>query len=220
MAEAHRIPTRKDFKDITGRRFERLLVVSYQGKPRANTSAWLCQCDCGKTTIVPGRDLRSGHTKSCGCLHLEALLARAVKHGHSRVGKKTQEYNSWRGMKNRCSDPAFIHYDRYGGRGIKVCERWLTFENFLADMGPKPTPKHSIERKDNDKDYEPGNCVWATGMEQSENKSNTKIVEFDGKKMSVSKWERLLGFSRSVVQGRLRAGWSVEDSLTTPQTPR
>lgn len=138
-----------------------------------------------------------------------------ITHGHSRVGKKTPEYNSWRGMIWRCN-PKSDRFADYGGRGIKVCERWRKFNNFLADMGPKPSPSHQIERRENNGDYEPSNCYWATPTEQGNNKRNNRLVTFGERTMSIQQWEKHLGFPRSLLRGRLRLGWSVEKAITTP----
>lgn len=125
-------------------------------------STWLCECHCGKVFI--GKSVKRRH--SCGCSDLTTAT-----HGHSRDGKLTTEYNSWRAMIARCTNPNNNRFYRYGGRGIKVCDRWLhSFENFLADMGNKPTPRHTVERKNNSGNYEPSNCVWATYLEQRHNR--------------------------------------------------
>lgn len=162
---------RKPLPDLTGQRFTRLLVlrpslpVFMSGKLRP---AWKCLCDCGKTAICLGESLRTNHTKSCGCLHLEKNRTNNLLHGHNRVGKRSPEYKSWDAMTQRTSNPNFIDYKNYGGRGIAVCERWRKFENFLADMGARPDGM-SLDRINNDGNYEPGNCRWATRMQQRQN---------------------------------------------------
>lgn len=153
--------------DLTGRKFGRLRVIARKHKTPLGHYFWECECDCGAIVVKRGASLQSGNTLSCGCLRKEKTGAKNRSHEQSG----TLVYRVWRSMKYRCSNPRAKDYPDYGGRGIKVCERWLnSFENFLADLGPRPTPQHSIERLDNDGNYEPGNCVWATKQEQNRNR--------------------------------------------------
>jgi len=177
---------------------------------------WICQCDCGNQIKVRGYSLRSRHTESCGCYHLEKA-AEAGKQNRKHGKSGTAEYMIWSAVKARCYNSSNTAYEHYGGRGIKVCERWHKFENFYADMGKRPSPRHSIERVDNNGDYEPDNCHWATQREQVNNRRNNRIVEYDGKSHTVAEWARIKGMNRYTLYNRLFTyKWPVERALTEP----
>lgn len=168
--------------DLTGKRFGRFVALSYEGR-----HLWLCQCDCGLKVKVAGRFLREGEKKSCGCLNRE----RANSY-RERIARP--EYRIWFKMKYRCSSKADPAYRDYGGRGISVCARWLkSFENFFADIGPRPTVGHSLGRIDNDGNYEPGNVRWETRHQQSRNKRSTVWADWSGKKWVLTDLARHIG---------------------------
>jgi hypothetical protein len=156
--------------DLSGQRFGRLTVVKLDHRNDRRKAIWLCRCDCGETSLADGNNLRSGNSESCGCLRREQL-ADGAPHGHAREGLRSPEYQSWAAMWARCraTDPMDRRFRDYVARGITVCERWRSFETFLADMGPRPAGT-SIDRIDNDRGYEPGNCRWATDTQQNLNK--------------------------------------------------
>ena len=161
--------------DLTGKKFRRLTVIFRVGSDGHRSPTWSCLCECGNTTIVASRHLVSEDgTGSCGCIRNEAKST----HGQRlSKNKRTKEYKTWTSIKQRCYNPKTIGFHNYGGRGIRVCDRWLnSFENFFADMGCAPSPKHSIDRfPDNDGNYEPSNCRWATHKEQQNNTRKTKL---------------------------------------------
>jgi hypothetical protein len=168
---------------------------------------WRCVCDCGTSRDVRAHDIRSGKSRSCGCLNREASVAANSRHGSSPRAGSTPEYRVWLSMIQRCTNPARRCYPSYGGRGIAVCERWRDFANFLADVGPRPAGK-SLDRIDNDGHYEPGNVRWVTQREQCANKRTNKNFTINGVTKNQSEWCREFGVAIGTFRGRMRRGQS------------
>lgn len=182
--------------------------------PRTAHKYWvLCRCDCGTEKPVMLCNLHGGATH--GCLHCKG--DRVAQHGATQLGKQRSEYKIWTYMRQRCSNPNRAGYHRYGGRGIKVCERWEgSYQAFIEDMGPRPSPKHSLDRIDNDGDYKKENCRWATREQQRNNCGNSRYLEHGGRRLTLTQWARELGMVPATLTKRFRDGWSVEKALTTP----
>jgi len=157
--------------DLTLQTFGRLWVLNREPSDAGGRARWLCVCECGNKVIVRGICLRAGRRQSCGCLQVETQRRNRdqTRHGHARKGGPSPTYITWKSMLQRCNDPNATGYERYGGRGIKVCARWLVFESFLSDMGERPEGR-SLDRRDNEKGYEKSNCRWATRLEQRHNR--------------------------------------------------
>lgn len=190
-------------RDLIGKTFWRLTVVA-RAENKAGAAQWSCVCECGKIAIVKGVELRRGHTKSCGCLSREKLLH--ASHGHANGGG-TRIYRQWADMLKRCTNPANGSFQNYGGRGIKVCERWLKFENFLTDMGEGGGL--TLDRIDNNGNYEPGNCRWATIVEQARNTRRNKLTTANGKTQCIAAWAEELSIPYPTLQSRIRRGWGL-----------
>lgn len=201
--------------DITGKRFGRYVVLRFAGKNKHNQSTWLCRCDCGREKVVQGLALKSGRTKSCGCLSAEKRRAKLIKHGHTAHGVVTQEYSAWTNMRNRCNNPNDDRFADYGGRGITVCERWNDFDKFLADMGQKPSDDHQLDRKDNDRGYSPDNCRWATRKQQQRNMRSNRLVSYSGETRSVTEWAERLEINAITLWARLNRGWTIDEAMNT-----
>lgn len=204
---------------LVGQTFGKLTVIADaesriqpNGRPRRRS---LCQCSCGATCVSGNGDLRTGNTKSCGCILRENPPAR--KHGHSHPNGKSasRTYSTWLNMWRRCTDSTIHNFKNYGGRGITVCNRWNDFCNFLSDMGEKPKGL-TLERVDTHGNYEKSNCIWATQLVQGRNKTNNHVITVNGITGCLSKMEELFGIKATTIRCRLRNGWDETRAATTP----
>lgn len=222
--------------DLTGKRFGKLTVVKFHGsyvEGRRPGRYWECLCDCGKTSIVYGSNLKWGDSTSCGCMSSRHAIKDVNKsHGETagwkhKLRARTTEYQTWMGMRRRCNDKAMENYERYGAKGITVCDRWMrgtedlsAFECFLQDMGRKPSPELSLDRIDNSKGYFPENCRWATKEQQANNRDpshNAIWLTYRGETQLLSYWAKKYGLRKETLRQRIRVfGWSVEKALTEP----
>ena len=195
--------------DLAGQMFDRLTVMQESGKDTRGETLWMCKCECGNIVNVLSSNLRTGHTKSCGCLK---NLASNYKHG--KYG--TSIYKVWANMIQRCNNPDSSYYHRYGARGIKVCDSWLKFENFYKDMGDNPRG-FCLERVDNNGDYCPENCKWVSPKEQARNRETSVEVTYNGKTQCIAAWEEELGFNHGTLWTRLYSyNWTIEKAMTAP----
>lgn len=194
-----------------GQRFGRLQVLEVL--PKSGRYLYLrCVCDCGTECVKRKSHVVSGRTKSCGCYSADVARERMTTHGKS----KTSAYHSWRNMLDRCENPKHIEYARYGARGIKVCEWWHTFSGFWEDMGDTYQDGLSIDRIDVYGDYFPGNCRWATRIEQANNKRNNFYITMNDETHSLADWCRIRNLNYQAVHARISAGWDIEKALSTP----
>lgn len=212
-------------KSLQGMKVNRLTVLErIEGRTNGGHAQWRCLCDCGAEVIVRSTKLLSGIAKSCGCLRsadsmirhrLRQEAAIGTRHGHAGDSEHTRAYSSWLNMRARCTNPNQKDYQRYGGRGITVCERWSVFQNFLNDMG-EPPDGYTIERKDRNGNYEPSNCHWVDRRVQANNRSSNRLLTHDGITLTAVQWAEQLGVSPALIYNRLRLGWSDTDALTRP----
>lgn len=202
--------------DLAGQRFGKWLVLSFAGTKQyasgSTKSAWNCVCDCGTTASVLGSSLvKPNGSKSCGCEAIRLTSERSKTHGMT----ETRAYRIWQAMRNRCRNSNVPNYAIYGGRGIKVCERWNSFENFISDMG-EPPDDYSIDRINNDGNYTPENCRWASRAEQARNKSTNRHITLNGETRLLIEWAESLGMDQASLRERLDK-WPLEAALTTPR---
>lgn len=193
--------------NFIGAKFNRLTILGMSTNGSNYAKRVICICDCGNNTTVNLANLKNSNTKSCGCLWSETIIKTNTFHGMS----STREYSCWEHIKTRCYNTKAECYPDYGGRGIKVCDRWLnSFENFFKDMGNCPSKKHSVERVENDGDYEPNNCKWATGFEQAGNKRSNFRIYYNGEYKILAEWSRILKISPSTIRKYIKKGNSFE----------
>lgn len=191
--------------------FERLTVIGLSDQKYK----LMCKCTCGQIKHVRKSDLVRGRVKSCGCLLKEKSSARAVERNSSHGMSRTRVYRIWAGIIDRCTNKNGKYFEHYMGRGITICDRWKTFENFYTDMGDPPS-KHSIERIDNDKRYSPTNCKWATFEEQNNNKRSNVCITFENQTLTIAQWSKRINVRADTLRARINSGWSIEKALTTP----
>jgi hypothetical protein len=205
----------KNEEEISGKKFNKLTAISF-AKNSKNNSYWLFICDCGKEKVIKKASVAAGLTKSCGCILRKTSSDHCKKKFTTHGLSSERTFIVWMGMKNRCGNKSNPNYHRYGGRGIKVCDRWLErFENFIEDMGIKPMNR-SLDRIDNNKGYSKENCRWATIEQQAHNKNTTPILEYKGVRKTVHEWSKKVGIPSVVIMERInRYKWSVESALTT-----
>ena len=194
-----------------GNKYGRWMVKEFSHHDKYRNDYWVCECECGEFKTVQGGHLRNGSSKSCGCLQKELAAKKKFIHGLSYHPLKPIYYT----VLSRCHNPNNKEYNNYGGRGIKVCKRWRnSIKNFIEDMGERPDSQ-SIERIDNDGDYSPDNCKWATQSEQCRNNRNTRLITYKGKTQCLKDWSKELGIKYSTLSGRINQyGWSIENAFT------
>jgi len=206
-------------ENLIGQKFGRLTVIRFAGKSKYHIACWLCECDCGNVITTRGSCLKNGSAQSCGCLRKENALKACTTHGLSGGRNQPKRiYRIWRNMKSRCSNPKTPKYKNYGGRGITVCSDWLTFENFYNwAMANGYRDNLTIERIDNDGDYCPENCKWATYKEQALNSRQNHIISYEGKSKTLKEWAAILGMKYTTLEARLNQyGWDIEKAINEP----
>jgi hypothetical protein len=199
--------------DLSGHRFGKLTVVGLGDATPSKHRRWVCACDCGGTSYPTTGSLRSGKTKSCGCGIGVSARSRFTTHGLTQ----TPEYGIWCNMLARTGEPSNKSYPDYGGRGISACPDWASsFQAFYDYMGPRPSPRHTLDRINNDGNYEPGNCRWATYEVQASNRRSTKRIAHDGRSMTVREWSDETGLQPGTINMRLSRGWATSEALQFP----
>ncbi len=217
-------------RDLAGHKFGRLTVIRLFGRPNG-VAWWWVKCDCGKEKALPGGAMTTGNTTSCGCRAIETIRQLGKRNNWSKThgeGGITVEYEAWNGMQDRCYCPTTRGYENWGGKGIQVCDGLMDYPHFLKIMGRRPPDKHCTDRIENLLHYSCGECPqcikegwkmnvhWATWTESNNNKRNNRILEFQDKKDTLANWARKVGIAPHTIWGRLKRGWSVEKTLTTP----
>lgn len=203
--------------DLTGMKYNRLLAVERLGMSKNGKRLYKFLCDCGTEKIIQGSYVKRGDPKSCGCLVIETIKKMATQHGHSRIGARSSEYSIWAGIIQRCENKNSPSYKNYGGRGIKICQRWRhDFSAFFSDMGQRPQGM-TIERINNDKDYSPENCRWATRADQARNNSRNVYITHNGETKTRKDWADYYGIDDETFRHRLSVKkMSFEDAINKP----
>lgn len=216
MVKITSIKRAHNFIDLTGRTFDRWTVFYRGPNGSYGQTRWVCFCSCGTRSIVAVGNLRNGTSKSCGCLTKEVMSQIKKTHGL----RHSPEWRIWSHMLDRCRNPKCEKYHCYGGRGIKVCERWHKFENFYTDMGSRPSPEYTLERKLNNSNYCPENCCWATWKEQRRNKRTNHLLVYNGVTKPLVEWgeESIVGYK--TFKNRIKDGWNIERALNEPLKKR
>lgn len=202
-------------EDLSNRKYGRLSVVRFSHSVKYTTgsmSFWWCRCECGTERAFPMSPLKRGRATSCGCKRAEKTRSLLRTHGETGC----LEYHSWQSMLARCRNTKDASYPLYGGRGIKVCHRWLKYENFITDMGRRPSKNHTLNRIDNNGNYTPANCNWATKKEQARNRRSSLLLVLGGVTKTLAEWSEMYGHNPISVLKRLKRGWSLRKSLRTP----
>lgn len=206
--------------DLTGQKFGKLTAVSEAAPNARGQYMWNCVCECGQTRVVRTINLRAGTSRSCGCTNPKNFNTDRVLDPISGKMVRPDGYGSWKAMQSRCYTQSDPSYSDYGGRGIRMCDRWLGqggLSNFLADMGPKPDKHYSVERIDPNGNYCPENCRWANPFEQSNNRRGLNWITHNGKTQTITQWNRELGLGVGGLELRLRRGWSLHEAISTPR---
>jgi len=199
----------RKLKNISGKKFNRLTVIKIVKRNKSGNVMWLCKCDCGNTKVINGSYLRSGHTKSCGCLQKEIISK--INNTHNMTG--SGEYKSWTEMKQRCFNKKNCHYKWYGKRNITVCDRWKnSFINFYKDMGERPREK-TLDRIDNNGDYKPNNCQWSTQTEQCRNRRDNRLFVFRGKEVCMTEIAEILNVNPKSLYSRIYRSDNLEKTI-------
>lgn len=201
--------------DLKGQKFNRLTVIGFSHKTEKNRVYWKCKCDCGKEIVVRADNLRNGHAKSCGCYKLDQILENPPHYKHGQV--RTRLYRIWCEMYTRCYNSHNPNYSRYGGRGISICDEWQDFANFYSwAMANGYQESLSIDRINNDGNYEPSNCRWATKKEQANNTSRNRIYYIDGEHLNIRQISEKYSIDYQRLWDRLRKGWDIDRAAKTP----
>ena len=205
MADSNSTRRHPNFNDLTGKPFGKWTVIAEDVNRQSKVTYWLCRCECGAEKSIYGVMLTSNRSRSC---------ISCSKRQHGMV--HTPEYAAWQSMRGRCYNKNSKAFSAYGGNGKVVCERWKSFDNFYADMGPRPSASHSVDRIDGSKGYSLENCRWATPKEQSINRSCVRMLTFNGVTQSIPDWAKQIGISHTSLRSRLKHGWTIELALTAP----